>query len=94
MELSNLKKNKIIYQEKISELEKKISEKIKIKEEQIRPKESIRNEIENKIQEFKYQLNTFNVLKFNSIISQEILKNKNSTNDILTNEQINEIILI
>ena len=93
IDISNLKKQKIIYQEKISELEQKISEKIKIKEEQIKSKESIRNEIENKIQEFKYQLNTFNVLKFNSIISQEILNNKNSKNDILTNEQINELLL-
>ena len=93
MELSKLKKQKIFLQEKISELEPKITENIKIKEAKIKSKESLINEIDNKIQEYKYQINNFNILKFNSIISQQTLENNNSNNFILTNEQINEVLL-
>ena len=92
-ELTKLKERKIICQEKISDATRKIEERNKIKDEQIKSKESMKNEIENKIQEYKYKINTFNVLHFNSIMSQNFLKNNNRNNDILTNEQINEILL-
>ena len=93
IELSNLKKEKLILQEKISELGQKIEEKKRIKEEQINFKELMINEIKNKIEEYKYQINTFNFLNFEPFISEKLISNKNK-NDILTNEQINEIIKI
>ena len=93
IELSNLKKEKLILQEKISELGQKIEEKKRIKEEQINFKELMINEIKNKIEEYKYQINTFNFLNFEPFISEKLISNKNQ-NDILTNEQINEIIKI
>ena len=93
IELSNLKKEKLFLQEKISELGQKIEEKKRIKEEQINFKELMINEIENKIEEYKYQINTFNFLNFEPFISEKLISNKNK-NDILTNEQINEIIKI
>ena len=93
LELSNLRKQKLIFHEKISKLQQKIAEKTKIKEEQIKMKESRKIEIENKIEENKYQINTFNIIIFNSLISSVILKNKDNKNDILTNEQISDILL-
>ena len=93
LELSNLRKQKLIFHEKISKLQQKIAEKTKIKEEQIKMKESRKIEIENKIEEYKYQINTFNIIIFNSLISSVILKNKDNKNDILTNEQISDILI-
>ena len=92
--LSQLKHQKLKLTQKISEIDQNFSEIIKDKDTQIKLKESMKNEIENKIQEYKYKLNTLNSLTFNPIITKKIFPNNNNKqNEILTNEQINDILL-
>jgi len=77
---SELKKRKYIP-------EKNIIQNLKNKDEQLKLKESLRNEIENKIEEYKYKLNTFNTLTYNPILSNKLFPiNKK---DSSSNEEIN-----
>ena len=76
---------------KIDELDQNLSQITKNKEAQIELKDNMKNEIENKIQEYKYKINNLNLLSFNPVITKKIFPNKK--NDILSNEQINEILL-
>ena len=91
--LSELKLKKNNLNQKKLEIEENFSHNLKNKDTQIKLKESMKDEIENKIQEYKYRLNTLNSLTFNPIISKEILSNNKLKNDILSNEQINDILI-
>ena len=91
--LSELKQQKVKLSEKISEIEQNFAETLKNKDTQIKLKESMKNKIEDKIQEYKYKLNTLNTLEFKPIITNNIFPNNNKQNEILTNEQINDILL-
>ena len=88
--LSELKMRKYIPEKRISEED--LIKNIKNKDEQPKIKESLRNEIENKTEENKYKFNTFNSSTFNPILSNKLLPNYNK-NDLLSNEEINDIIL-
>ena len=80
-----LKKRKYIPDQRIAE--QNISKNIEKKDEQLKLKESLRNEIENKIEEYKCKLNTFNSLTYNPIITKKLFPiNKK---DLLSNEEIN-----
>ena len=91
--LSELKNHKIKLSEKIAEIEQNFSENLKNRDTQLKLNESMKNKIDNQIQEYKYQLNTLSSLEFNPLISKKIFPNNNNKNEILTNEQINNIIL-
>ena len=91
--LSQLKQQKLKLTQKMSEIDQNFLELTKNKDTQIKIKESMKNEIENKIQEYKYKLNTLNSLTFNPIITNKIFPNNNKKNEILSNEQINDILL-
>ena len=91
--LTELKKQKLILNHKISEVDQNISQNIKNKDMQLKLKESMKNEIDNKIQEYKYEINTLNSLSFNPIITKKIFPNNKTKNEILTNEEINNILI-
>ena len=81
---SELKKRKYIP-------EQNIIQNLKNKDNQQKLKESLRNEIENKIEEYKYKLNTFNTLTYNPFISNKLFPiNKK---DSSSNEEINGKVL-
>lgn len=90
--LSELKKRKYILEQRMSEQKLNIIQNIRNKDEQLKLKESLKNELENKIEQYKYKLNTFNSLTFNPIITKQLFPNNNK-NDLLSNEEINEFIL-
>ena len=90
--ISELKRQKLKLNEKLSEIEQNISEITKNRDTQLKLNESMRNKIENQIQEYKYKLNTLSSLTFNPIISQKIFPNNDNKNEVLTNEQINNIL--
>ena len=56
--LSELKNHKIKLSEKIAEIEQNFSENLKNRDTQLKLNESMKNKIDNQIQEYKYQLNT------------------------------------
>ena len=93
IKLSELKHQKSILAQKLENIQKNISELIKNKDIQIKLKESMKNEIQNKIEEYKFKLNTLNSLSFNSLIKEKIFPNNNLQNEILTNKQINDILM-
>ena len=90
--LSELKNQKLNLNQKISDIDQNLSQYVKNKDTQLKLKESMKNEIENKIQEYKYKINTLNSLSFNPIITKKIFPNNQTQNEILTNEQINDIL--
>ena len=55
---------------------------------EIQIKETVINELENKIIELKYKINEFNTINFNPMISKKILEN----NQILSKDEINDIL--
>ena len=57
---------------------------------QIQIKETVINELENKIIELKYKINEFNTIDFNPLIAKKILAN----NQILSKNEINNILNI
>ena len=57
---------------------------------QIQIKETVINELENKIIELKYKINEFNTIDFNPLITKKILAN----NQILSKNEINNILNI
>ena len=91
--LSELKLQKNNLNNKKLEIEENLTQHLKNKDIQIKLKESMKNEIENKIQEYKYKLNTLNFLTFNPIITKQIFPNNKVQNEILSNEQINDILI-
>ena len=90
--ISELKHQKLKLNEKLSEIEQNFSEISKNRDTQLKLNESMRNKIENQIQEYKYKLNTLSSLTFNPIISQKIFPNNDNKSEVLTNEQINNIL--
>ena len=91
--LSELKLKKNNLNQKKLELEENLAHNLKNKDTQIKLKESMKNEIDNKIQEYKYKLNTLDSLTFNPILSKQIFSNNKLKNEILSNEQINDILI-
>ena len=86
---SELKKRKYIPDQRM--FEHNIIQNIENKDDQLKLKESLRNEIENKIEEYKYKLNTFNTFTYNPIIANKLFPiNKK---DSSSNEEINGNIL-
>ena len=92
IKLSELKHQKLILSQKLENIQQNISEIIKNKDIQIKLKESMKNEIQNKIEEYKYKINTLNSLSFNPLLKEKIFPNNNLKNEILTNKQINDIL--
>ena len=52
----------------------------------------MKNEIDNKMQEYKFKINNLNSLSFNPIITKKIFPINQTKNEILTNEEINNIL--